>query len=215
MTGQLKSTSSVRAWLGPTLCSNEGPEIMKYACVTFVALLFCTGCGRDQLPSESVVPEDAPPAAASEHSRQYPKLVWTEPVPESEPGVPTVIGVESESGPASVRSLRMRFDDRLWTEAENATFTVWLTENDFLRITIAPDSKRMVGTVKTTRTIDGGPLRGELLGEIRTTQPFANEDEALSLLEAYLKQDGTFDTLVRWSNTNTGDSDADASERSP
>jgi len=177
---------------------------MNHACVTFLVLLFCTGCGRDHLPSKDSVPDDVPPAATSE---RYPKLEWTEPVPERapEPGVPTIIGAGGGCS-ASVPSLQQRFKYPLWTEAEKPTFTIWLTENDFLQITIAPDSKKMVGTVKTTRTIDSGPLRGELHGEIRTTQPFVNEDEALSLLEAYLKQDGSFDTLVRWSNADTGES---------
>jgi hypothetical protein len=173
---------------------------MKYACVTFVALLFCTGCGRDQLPSESVVPEDAP-AVTSERSLPYPQVHWAEP----EPDQPNVIAVGGSAGPANIATVRRRFTEGSWTKASKPRFAIWLTENDYFEITIDPDSTKMVGTVRTTRTIDSGPLHGELLGKIRTTQPFANEDEALSLLEAYLKQDGTFDTLVRWSNANADD----------
>lgn len=193
----------------PHVC-NEGPEIMKYACVTFVALLFCTGCGRDQLPSESVVPEDAP-AVTSERSLPYPQVHWAEP----EPDQPNVIAVGASVGPANIATVRRRFTEGSWTKASKPRFAIWLTENDFFEITIDPDSTKMVGTVRTTRTIDSGPLRGERISETRTTQPLANEDEALALLEAYIKQDGAFDTLVQWSNSETGGSIAGASERSP
>ena len=174
---------------------------MKYTVAILFTLLSCNGCGGGQLPSTNSVPEKAAPAATSE---SYPKLEWA-----------CLGGGRMSSGPASVPGLRMWFEDSRWTEASDPEFSIWLTENDFFQITIAPDSKKIVGTVKETTMIGSGPMRGGALFEIRTTQPIANESEALLLLEAYLKQDGTFDTLVRWSDAVTSDSDAEGSERSP
>ena len=185
-------------------CYMNIPKLMKLIPFALLVVFVCTGCGRDQLPSSTSVPEDVPPVTTSERSQQYPKVEWSEPVSDEA----NAISATRSGWPANIITVRERFTKRRWTAAKEPRFTVWLTENDFFRITIAADSTEMVGTVKTTRTIDEGPMRGELIPEIRTTEPFANEGEALSLLEAYLKQDGTFETLVRWSDIDTG-------ERSP
>lgn len=58
----------------------------------------------------------------------------------------------------------------------------------------------MIGTLKTVRIVEDGPLRGEKLPVTRTTGPLADEGAALMLLEAYLKQDGSFDQHVQWAD---------------
>lgn len=45
----------------------------------------------------------------------------------------------------------------------------------------------------------------DLFPAIRLTEPSANDEEALVLIEAYLKQDGSFDWLVRWASVDTSD----------
>jgi len=179
-------------------------ENMKYVCATLFASLFCIGCGRDERPSKNSVPKDVPST-----TERYPTLEWTEAVvsehdPES--GEPELLEVHGSTTPVNVLVLQKCFRDPVWTEAKNPEFTVWQTENDFARVIIAPDSKKFVAKVKTTKMFDSGPMRGDVSTvRIRTTKPFANEGEVLTLLEAYLKQDGTFETLVRWSDANNNE----------
>lgn len=183
---------------------------MKIACVILLVLLTSTGCRRNQVTSQDSVPNEAS-GASSERSAEYPQVQWSEPVPE----LSDATDATRSAWPANMAVVRRHFDESHWTRATKPQFAVYLTENDFFKIEIQPDTKKMVGAVKTTRTINNGSSRGEVIPEIRTTKPLTDKGEVLSLFEAYLKQDGTFDTLARWSDAETVDSTSNVVEQSP
>jgi hypothetical protein len=183
---------------------------MKITIATFVALFFCTGCGRDQLPSKGVVRQDAA-AVTADLSLPYPQVHWGEP----EPDQPNVIAVDGSCGPANIATVRRRFTEGNWKKASKPRFAIWLTKNESLKITIDPDTAKMNGTLTKTQVIGSGPLRGERISRTRTTDHFPNADEALALLIAYIEQDGTFDNLVQWSRSARGAANDGASQQSP
>lgn len=166
------------------------------------------GCGRGQTALQDSVPQDGP-ASTSDRSSQYPQVEW------SEPATANVLDASRAAWPANGRTVRRHFVESDWKSARSPDFRVWLNEHAFFQITIEPDSGKMTGIVKTTKTINSGPMSGERIGQTRATEFISNEDEALSLLEAYVKQDGTFDTLVRWSTPDNGNSKADTNVVSP
>ena len=120
---------------------------MKITIATFVALFFCTGCGRDQLPSKGVVRQDAA-AVTADLSLPYPQVHWGEP----EPDQPNVIAVDGSCGPANIATVRRRFTEGNWKKASKPRFAIWLTKNESLKITIDPDTAKMNGTLKKHRS---------------------------------------------------------------
>lgn len=184
------------SWLRTPTCVllKRSPSVIQAAIL--VVLIACGGCRPDE-PSQSPpkAPAAAPTADEAGLSRELPRLEWSEP----EPDDPNVVEVSGGGWPASLASLRRRFTEKPWQEARKPWFRIWLTDDDFFQIDVDTASQQMVGTARTVHIVEDGPLHGEKLPVSRTTEPFADEDEALSLLEAYLRQDGSFQQHVRWS----------------
>lgn len=129
----------------------------------------------------------------------YPRLEWSEP----EPDQSGVIAVSGAGSPATMASVRRQFTESRWAEATRPRFTVWLSKNEFFQIAVDTDSKMLVGIVRTASTMPDSPLQGGSIPKTRKTECFRDDGEPLSLLESYLKQDGSFDREVRWANTET------------
>lgn len=162
-----------------------------------VVLIVSSGCHTDE-PSEPppLAPEAAPASDDAKLSRELPRLEWSEP----EPDRPNVIAVTGSGWPATLGSLRRRFTESRWQESREPRFRIWLTDDEFFQVAIDPTSSALIGTERTVRIPEEGPLRGEKLPVSRTTEPLADEDVALALLEAYLRHDGSFHQQVRWSH---------------
>lgn len=181
------------SWLRTSTCVllKRSPSVIPAAIL--VVLIACGGCRPDEPPK---APAAAPTTEEAGPSRELPRLEWSEP----EPDDPNVVEVSGGGWPASLASLRRRFTEKPWQEARKPWFRIWLTDDDFFQITIDPSSSTMVGTARSVRIMEDGPLRGEKLPVTRTTGPLADEGAALMLLEAYLKQDGSFDQHVQWAD---------------
>jgi hypothetical protein len=164
--------------------------------VLLFVLTLMAGCGGDEAANGQ-----APNAGGPSDEADASRLVWTGAGPEGEP-------VESSASPVVADMVRQKFESIDWTRADaQPSLAIVMGPGRSLKITLAAAStdgtKPMVA--HWTRLETEGPLE---VAVTRRSEPLADADAALALLESYLESGDDWDDLEGWTTVSRGASPA-------